>query len=402
MPDEFEPYLISWNLTQRCNLSCKHCYIDAASAAPGELSTDEALKVLDEIAAVNSETLLILTGGEPLLRPDLDRLVSRAAALGMMVVLGTNGTMITVERARRLADSGLSAVGISVDSLVASRHDDFRGQAGAWRAAVQGIDCARAAGLDVQIQTTLTRDTVAELPQIISFARDAGARALMAFFLVCTGRGQDLVDMTADEYERVLRQLVDIPHDGLMIRPRCAPTFRRVLAQTNPASILLKSDTARCMAGKNYCRITPDGAVTPCPYMPLPAGHLRAGSFGDIWESAPIFQALRHPDLQGRCGTCEYTALCGGCRARAFAMTGDFLAEDPWCPYVPGTDHPLPLPQSEGVVAWTPDAEARLKKAPFFVRRMIRAAVEAYARRQGAATVTPAILDAARQILRPR
>ncbi len=401
MTEGFEPYLVSWNLTQRCNLRCTHCYIDAAAAAPGELSTDEALEVLRGIAAVNSETMLILTGGEPLLRPDLDTLVSRAAALGMMVVLGTNGTMITVDRARRLADSGLSAVGISVDSLVASRHDDFRGKTGAWGATMHGIDCARQAGLAVQIQTTLTRDTIAELPQIIEFARDAGARALMAFFLVCTGRGQDVVDLTPEEYEGVLRQLVDLPHDGIMVRPRCAPTFRRVLAQTNPESILLKSDTARCMAGKNYCRITPDGAVTPCPYLPLPAGQLRERSFGNIWGSAPVFQALRHPDLQGRCGTCEYSELCGGCRARAYAATGDLLAEDPWCTYVPGTDQPLPHGE-EVVVAWTAEAEARLKNAPFFVRRMIRAAVEAYTRRQGATMVTPALLDEARQVMRPR
>ncbi|MFQ5742465.1 MAG: radical SAM protein [Acidobacteriota bacterium] len=395
----FEPYLISWNLTQRCNLRCKHCYIDASSAAPGELSTDEALRVVDQISTLNPRTLLILTGGEPLLRHDLDTLVSRATAAGMMVVLGTNGTMLTDERACELAARGLSGVGISLDSLIARRHDEFRGKQGAWRATVRGIESARRAGLDVQIQMTLTRENFAELPEVIRFARDTGARTLTTFFLVCTGRGQGLVDLNPEEYERLLHQLTLVQYDGIMIRPRCAPTFRRVLAQTKPDSILLESDTARCMAGKNYCRITPDGDVTPCPYLPLVAGHLRERSFADIWGSAPLFRALREASLKGRCGTCEYRDLCGGCRARAYSINGDPLAEDPWCSYVPGTDEPV-ASHSEAGLSWTLEAETRLKKAPYFVRRMIRSAVEKFASQRGVAMVTAEILDEARQVMR--
>ena len=397
---EFVPYVISWNLTQRCNLRCKHCYIDAGTPMPGELSTDEALHVLDEAAEVCREALLILSGGEPLLRPDLGALVAHAAALGMMVVLGTNGTLLTVDRAQALAGRGLSGVGISLDSLVPSCHDAFRGVEGAWRAAIQGIEAAQRAGLDVQIQMTLTRDTLPEVPEVIRFSRQAGVRILTIFFLVCTGRGQDLVDLTPEEYERALQWLVKLPSDGVMIRPRCAPSFRRVLAQTKPDSILLKSDAGRCMAGKSYCRITPDGKVTPCPYMPLVAGSLRESSFSTIWRSAPLFQALRNPALQGRCGDCEYKNLCGGCRARAFATSGDPLAEDPWCTYVPGTDKPLPS-HEETALNWTAEAEARLERVPFFVRRFVRSAVEAFARRQGVATVTPELLDEARRRMMP-
>ena len=393
---DFVPYVISWNLTQRCNLRCKHCYIDASHAMPGELSTSEALRVLDQIGDVNRETILILTGGEPLLRPDLEVLVERAAGLGMMVVLGTNGTRLSVDRARELAQRGLSGVGISLDSLVASRHDAFRGLEGAWSAAVEGIRSARLAGLDAQIQITLTRDNISELPQVLRFSREADVKVLTVFFLVCTGRGQDLVDLTPEEYEHALEWLVSVNPNGVMVRPRCAPTFRRVLAQKKPDSILLQSDAGRCMAGKNYCRITPDGKVTPCPYMPLEAGSLREQSFGAIWESAPLFETLRAPDLQGRCGECEYRDLCGGCRARAFASSGDPLAEDPWCTYIPGTDEPQrSLP--EVTMIWTPEAEVRMKKVPFFVRRMVRSAVEAFARRQGAATITPDLLQKARQ-----
>lgn len=395
----FEPSLVSWNLTQRCNLGCKHCYIDASSAATGELSTQDARRVLGEIAAVNPECLLILTGGEPLLRPDLCTLVADGAAHGMMVVLGTNGTLMTRARAKALADSGLTGVGISIDSLDASRHDEFRGLHGAWRRTVDGIDNARSAGLDVQIQMTLTRDNLSELGEMVSFARDVGARTLTTFFLVCTGRGQGLVDLTPQDYEDALGRLADDEHEGILVRPRCAPTFRRLLAQANPDSMLLESDIARCMAGKNYCRITPEGQVTPCPYMPLVAGDLNERAFGEIWESAPVFESLRNPVLKDRCGACEYTTVCGGCRARAFASSGDALAEDPWCTYVPGTDKPMPSTERPAV-PWTTEAEVRMQRAPFFVRKMIRAAVESFARRQGVALITPETLDEARKVMR--
>ena len=396
---EFVPYVISWNLTTRCNLRCEHCYIDASVAMPGELSTDEALRVVDEIAQVNAESILILTGGEPLLRPDLDEIVALAAGHGLVVVLGTNGTGLTVARARRLAKLGLSGVGISVDSLIAARHDAFRGVIGSLAATKRGISAARRTGLDVQVQMTLTRQNIEELPQVIAFARGAGAKVVTVFFLVCTGRGQDLVDLTPQEYERALIYLAGVKADGIMIRPRCAPTFRRVLAQRNPDSILLKSDVGRCMAAKNYCRITPDGDITPCPYMPIAAGSLRKQSFGEIWRSAELFKQLRRPDLKGACGVCEYKDLCGGCRARAFALTGDVMGADPWCVYEPGTDTFRDHVEHPSVV-WTAAAEARLAKAPFFVRSMIRGAVEAFAYRQGVKSVTPELLSEARRMMR--
>lgn len=402
-PDaECVPYVISWNLTQRCNLRCRHCYIDASTAMPDELSTEEALRVLDEIGEVCRETILILSGGEPLLRSDLDPLVEQASRLGMLVVLGTNGMMLTPARAHELAKRGLSGVGISMDSLLASRHDAFRGVAGAWRRTIQGIHCARRAGLEVQIQMTLTPHNFTELPQILRFARSVGVRVLTVFFLVCTGRGQALVNLTPEEQERALEWLVSVQQEGVMIRPRCAPTFRRLLAQRRPDSLLLKSDAGRCMAGKNYCRITPNGMVTPCPYLPLVAGSLREQSFETIWRSAPLFEVLRKPPLRGRCGACEYRELCGGCRARAFALNGDLLAEDPWCVYVPGTDKPLES-RHEAAVVWTAEADSRIERVPFFVRRVVRSAVEALARKQGITTVTAEFLNKARsQMMRQR
>ena len=398
MDEQFVPYVISWNLTQRCNLRCQHCYIDASTAAAGELGTEEVLRVLDEIAAVNPETMLILTGGEPLCRPDLEQIVERAATRGMTVVLGTNGTLLSRERARALAERGLSAVGISLDSLLPERHDAFRVFEGAWRGACAGIEAARDAGLEVQVQTTLTRENVEELPRIVDFTRDVGGRVLSVFFLVCTGRGQGLVDLSPEEYEVALHSLARQKGNGVMVRPRCAPTFRRIVAQEEPESILLQSDAGRCLAAKHYCRITPEGEVTPCPYMPLGAGSLKQASFGEIWRSARLFQDLRAPKLQGTCGECEYAEVCGGCRARAYALSGDPLAEDPWCTYEPGTDAP-PERNEPAPLRWTAEAEERIRRVPFFVRKVVRSAVEAFARRRGLAEITPELLDESRRTM---
>ena len=398
MSIEHVPYIISWNLTYSCNLRCRHCYIDASRKMPGELSREEAMRVLDEIADVHPETMLILSGGEPLLRPDLEDLVTRSAELGMMPVLGTNGTLLSPEKARRLAKRGLAGVGISLDSLLSARHDDFRGKKNSWNEAVGGIRSAREAGLEAQVQITLTRDNWKELPDVIRFSKELGSRAITVFFLVCTGRGQDLVDLSPEEYEEVLGFLAGLKSEGIMVRPRCAPVYRRVLAQRDPDSILLKSDAGRCMAAKNYCRITPEGNVTPCPYMPASGGNLRESSFGEIWNSSKLFQSLRNPELQGRCGSCEYREVCGGCRARAFALKGDPLSEDPWCLYQPGTDGALAAePQLE--IEWTPEAEGRLKKVPFFVRNVVRSAVEGLASRKNVTTVTPELMDEARRTM---
>ncbi len=289
-------------------------------------------------------------------------------------------------------------MGISLDSLLSARHDDFRGKKNAWNEAVEGIRSAREAGLEAQVQITLTRDNWKELPDVIRFSKELGSRAITVFFLVCTGRGQDLVDLSPEEYEEVLGFLAGLKSEGIMVRPRCAPVYRRVLAQRDPDSILLKSDAGRCMAAKNYCRITPEGNVTPCPYMPASGGNLRESSFGEIWNSSKLFQSLRNPELQGRCGSCEYREVCGGCRARAFALKGDPLSEDPWCLYQPGTDGALAAePQLE--IEWTPEAEGRLKKVPFFVRNVVRSAVEGLASRKNVTTVTPELMDEARRTM---
>jgi radical SAM protein with 4Fe4S-binding SPASM domain len=278
---------------------------------------------------------------------------------------------------------------------------------------------------------------VGEVPAMIDLAKELGAKVLNFFFLVRTGRGQDLTDIDAAAYERILTYLAtaqgvgDGPPsfvrrllglggaepsekfedpwstpvgraDGLLIRAKCAPHFRRILWEMNPASPLLKNYAhGSCPAGKYYCRITPTGDVTPCPYMPVSVGNLRGAAFDELWRTAPAFDALREPKLGGRCGACEFSKVCGGCRCRAYATYGDFLAEDPACGYQPGAHGggviELPATLTFGLpvdyqLTWEPGARERLQAIPSFARGMVVKAVEAYARGRGESVITAALL----------
>ena len=280
-------------------------------------------------------------------------------------------------------------------------------------------------------------ESVRDVRAMIDLARDLGATVLNFFFLVRTGRGRDLTDIDAAAYEEILTYLAKVPGagqgppsfvrrmlgmaeaaqpetfedpwstpigraDGLLIRAKCAPHFRRILWELNPSSPLLKNYAhGSCPAGKYYCRITPEGDVTPCPYMPVSAGNLRATGFAELWRSAPVFGDLRDPKLGGRCGACEFSKVCGGCRCRAFATYGDYLAEDPACGYQPGAHGgavvELPATLTFGLavdyqLTWEPAARERLNAIPSFARGMVVKAVEAYARSRGESVITPALL----------
>jgi radical SAM protein with 4Fe4S-binding SPASM domain len=446
---------VSWNLTQRCNLECAHCYLSAHAGADtrGELTTDECRRVIDEIARVNPSVFLILTGGEPLLRRDIFEVAGYASAKGFTTVLGTNGVLLREREAQRMREHGVLGASISLDSTDRARHDGFRRLPGAWDGAVRATKVLTDAGLDFSLHMSVTDWNVGEVPAMIDLARELGAKVLNFFFLVRTGRGRDLTDIDAAAYERILtylaraqgvgqgppgfvRQMLGMATsvlgggetapagrgaapardpgfedpwstpvgraDGLLIRAKCAPHFRRILYQLNPTSPLLKNYAhGSCPAGKYYCRITPGGDVTPCPYMPVAVGNLRASAFDDLWRSAPVFDALRDPRLGGRCGACEFSKVCGGCRCRAYATHGDILAEDPACGYQPGAHGgrviELPATLTFGLpvdcqLTWEPAARERLQAIPSFARGMVVKAVEAYARGRGEAVVTPALL----------
>jgi len=403
-PDgEFLPHVVAWNLTKRCNLRCTHCYISAGPWETGEaeLSTAECRRVVDELLAVNPAPMLILSGGEPLVREDLPELVAYAAGRGATVVVGTNGTTLTEGRVAMLKDADASGVAVSIDSLEGSRHDDFRGATHALSRTVAGLERLRAHRLDFVVQTTATPENADEIPAIVEWAAAQGAVCFNLYFLVPTGRGAGLVDLAPEKVEALLDFLADAErrHRGaIMVRAKCAPHFMRRVHQTSPDSPVLNYRT-RCPCGIDYCRITPDGKVTPCPYMPTVAGDLRRQSFGDVWSGSSVFAALRQRELGGRCGRCEYRLVCGGCRARALATSGDFLAEDPSCTYEPSGDRP-PIarrPVTYGskpsaTLTWTPAARERVRRIPSFVRGVVMRRVEDFARARGLDTVSPELL----------
>lgn len=390
-----EPYLISWNVTQRCNLRCPHCYIDATpAAAPGELDTTEALRVIDDIAALAPGAMLIFSGGEPLLRPDLLLLLRQAADRGLMALVGTNGTLLTEALVVELGRVGVRGMGISLDSDEPEFHDAFRGVDGAWERATRAMVLCRRLGLPFQVQASVSQGNLNRIAAIASLSHQLGATVFNLFFLVCTGRGESLSDLTPQQYEQALTTLAQLQgqYPDMKVRARCAPYFVRTVAEQGLGP---GEWPFGCLAGSRYCRITPWGEVTPCPYLPLVAGDLRQQGLREIWETSPLLQALRSEGWGGKCGVCPYATQCRGCRARAYAATGDYLAEDPWCSFQPRA-RVTPAPPSPPRVPWSEEARRRMERAPAFIRDRVAQGVEAFARERGYQEITPEVLEEAR------
>ena len=449
------PYVVSWNLTYRCNLACEHCYLDAGGtplvgtenfADRSELGTEECFRVIDEIAAFAPECLTILTGGEPLLRRDILEIVRRASERGLWVVVGTNGVSITENLARRLAEAGARGLSLSLDALDPDRHDRFRMVRGAWRNTVEGAEILNRTGLPFIVQTTAGSHNLGELDAIADFAHDRlAAKVWNLYFLVPTGRGQFVSDITPAQYDEVLASLYRIQRKydrRMLVNAKCAPHYIKTVlenagAETDPIPSQIRTysgGAGGCPAGTHYMGIRPNGDVTPCPYLPVFAGTLRTSSLADLWTSSELFAGIRRrTSLGGRCGECEMNGHCGGCRARAYGMTGDLMAEDPLCTHIPGTFAGSPLlairgrlraegasaslagasaeagrasvagaqgipaieygPESPRTIAWDDAAAARMKKIPAFVRGMVLRAVEESCRKNGISRVTTEELE---------
>lgn len=418
------PYVISWNLTYRCNLACEHCYLDAGGspqvstenfADRSELGTEECFGVIDQIASFAPECLTILTGGEPLLRRDILDIVRRASERELWVVVGTNGVRITENVARRLAEAGARGLSLSLDALDPDRHDRFRRVRGAWQNTVEGAEILNRAGFSFIVQTTAGSHNLDELEAIADFAYERlAAKVWNLYFLVPTGRGQFVSDMTPAQYDKVLDSLYRIQQKytgRMLVNAKCAPHYVKTMLENGRPPIRTYSGGAGgCPAGTHYMGIRPNGDLTPCPYLPVFAGNLRAARLADLWATSPLFTDIRRRTaLGGRCGECEMSGHCGGCRARAHGMTGDLMAEDPLCTHAPGkfTGSPLlvaPPSPFQGVgeagstieygasapatIAWDDEAAARMKKIPAFVRGMVMKAVEESCRKNGLDRVT--------------
>jgi len=417
------PYLVSWNLTYRCNLSCEHCYLDAggsplvesqAFSDRSELDTEQCKKVVDDIAAFAPEALTILTGGEPLLRRDILQIIRYANEKNLWVVVGTNGVSITPTLAQLLVKEGVRGLALSLDALDPERHDRFRAVKGAWNNTVRGAGILHDAGLPFIVQTTVGRHNLDELEKIAAFAHDEmSAKVWNLYFLVQTGRGQFVSDIEPDEYDRVLATLHELQaryRDRMIVNAKCAPHYVKTVFARDPDSPFLKSysgGAGGCPAGTHYMGIRPNGDVTPCPYLPMFGGNLKDETLSNVWENSELFRDMRRrSDLGGRCGSCEFNTSCGGCRARAHGVTGDVLAEDPLCSYQPGAfpdaAEKLAAPAVEYgaqsatpdvVVEWEPAARERMKRIPAFVRGMVTRAVESHCAKNGISLVTEAELE---------
>jgi len=407
MNEIFEPFLVALNLTKRCNLNCAHCYLDAGTRHCGddnELDSAAIVRILDEIAGVNPASMVVITGGEPLLRPDIYDICAHTAGLGLMVVVGTNGTMLTEQNVKKLLQAGVSGAGVSVDSLTPRFHDGFRGLKGAWQRTMAGIEQCRKLGLSFQIHMSVHQGNVDEVDAMMAWAHAQGALVMNFFFLVCTGRGERMTDITPEQYERVLSRLVEAQDafPGMLVRARCAPHFKRLAYQQDPDSPLTKAqgyEGGGCLAGTHYCRVTPTGEVTACPYIEQSVGSLHDHAFGEVWASSGVFRQLRAPKLSGKCGECEFQLMCGGCRARPLASHGDLFGADELCSYTPqgGAVIQPETTQDTIPVNWDQAATERLEQLPFFLQKMIRNKVEDAARHQQLNHVSLAFMEKLRQ-----
>jgi len=397
--------IVSWNVTRRCNLACAHCYLDAirrGRSSCDELSTAQAVRLVEQIAALAPGAMLVLSGGEPMLRRDLAVLVKQAAQSGLAPVIGTNGTLLNERRAKQLEQAGAAGVGISLDSATPEFHDRLRGKAGAWHDAMRGVAAARMARLPVSLQATVFEENRGELVALAALAESLGAIALNFFFLVCTGRGVERTDLSPAAYEETLAAMVELRRQRprLMIRARCAPHLRRLLGlHAGETRGDYAGWSSACLAGRSYLRITPEGDVTPCPYIPLPLGNTARRPLEQIWQQHPVLARLRSELPAGKCADCDFRHSCGGCRARALAQHGDLMAEDPSCAHVrPAGAAPEPAPRAaiRAEVPWDPAAQALLERIPAFVRAHVRARVEECAAQQGQARVTVELMRSRR------
>jgi heme b synthase len=339
--------MVAWELTRGCNLSCVHCRaLSGEGPYPGELTTEECLRLLDDIASF-AAPVVILTGGEPLLRPDVFQIAEYGTGKGLRMVLATNGTLLTEDKAKSLLAAGIQRISISLDGADAKSHDQFRGVNGSFEGGLRGIRYAKKVGLEFQINTTVTQYNLPQLPQILDLAVDLGAAAHHLFLLVPTGRGKELQGkaISSHDYEEVLHWFYDQREQvPLHLKVTCAPHFYRVLRQRareegktiTTEHYGLDAVTRGCMGGISFCFISSTGGVQPCGYLELDCGNVRDDSLESIWEQCTFFKDLRDEgNYKGKCGYCEYRKVCGGCRARSFEMTGDYLAEEPYCIYEP-------------------------------------------------------------------
>jgi AdoMet-dependent heme synthase len=342
------PFLVIWEVTQACDLACRHCRACAQPQRdPGELTFQEGTALLQEISRFE-QPLMVFTGGDPLKRPDLFELLRASVNLGLRTTVTPSATpLLSAQAVERIKQSGVSRMAISLDGCDAVQHDFFRGVEGSFIRSLRALETARQIGLETQINTTVTRHNLEQLPRIADLVEALGARMWSAFFLVTAGRASQDDDLTAEEYEKVFALLFQLSREKPFdIKTTEAQHYRRFVAQNKkaervgasgvsaPPSLIRRQ--AGINDGKGFVFISHSGDIYPSGFLPIPAGNVRHDSLGEVYRKSPLFLALRDPNrLEGKCGICEFRHLCGGSRSRAFALTRNCFASDPRCVYQP-------------------------------------------------------------------
>jgi len=347
---EFAPKWIAWEITRRCNLRCVHCRSSSEAEVKGhpDFSFDEAKRVMDDIASY-AKPVMVLSGGEPLIRSDVFDIARYGNEKGLRMCLATNGVLVTDEVCEKIKSSGIRIVSLSLDGSTEEVHDDFRNQKGAFRGTLNAAGLFKKHDIEFIINSSFTKRNQEEIPRVYRLAKELGATAWYLFMIVPTGRGEEIMNelISKEEYEEILdwHYHMEMEEDDMLVRPTCAPHYYRVVRQkAKEEGARYKHRTLKfstggakgCIAGQLICLIDVDGNVLPCSYFPKAAGNVRQQSFKDIWENSELFREMRdYKGYKGRCGACEFINVCGGCRARAYAVHGDYLAEEPFCGYVP-------------------------------------------------------------------
>ncbi len=347
---EFSPKWIAWEITRRCNLHCVHCRSSSEMEAKGhpDFSTSEAFRVIDDIVSY-AKPVVVLSGGEPLVRKDVFEIARYGTDKGLRMCLATNGTLVGDETCDNIKAAGIRIVSLSLDGSEEGVHDDFRSQKGAFAGTINAARLFKKHGIEFIVNSSFTRRNQEEIPKVYRLAKELGATAWYMFMIVPTGRGEEIMNelISKEDYEEILdwHYQMEKDEDVMLVRPTCAPHYYRVvLQQSKKEGEKFKKRTLKfstggskgCIAGQLICLIDVDGNVLPCSYFPKPAGNIRESSFKEIWEGSALFKDLRDfKKYKGKCGSCEFINVCGGCRARAYSVYGDYLEEEPFCSYVP-------------------------------------------------------------------
>ena len=347
---EFAPKWIAWEITRRCNLRCVHCRSSSEMEMKGhpDFSTAEAYRVLDDIVSY-AQPVVVLSGGEPLTRKDVFEIAQYGTSKGLRMCLATNGILVTDDICEKIKASGIRIVSLSLDGADETVHDDFRSQKGAFAGTVNAARLFKKHDIEFIINSSFTKRNQEQIPLVYKLAKELGATAWYMFMIVPTGRGEEIMNelISKEDYDKILDWHYDMEkeEDLLLVRPTCAPHYYRVtLQRAKEDGEKFKKRTLKfstggskgCLAGQLICLIDVDGNVLPCSYFNLPAGNVREKSFKEIWEGSELFKDLRDfKKYKGRCGSCEYVNVCGGCRARAYSVYGDYLEEEPFCSYTP-------------------------------------------------------------------